>query len=67
MRRFPSALDLKVSIAECLIDNTGNLLFRGRRWVLESESLRTRLIQETHDSVMTGHLGREVTAALMIR
>ena len=29
--------------------------------------LRTSLIQQTHDSVMTGHPGREITAALLAR
>ncbi|OJD20433.1 hypothetical protein ACJ73_08233 [Blastomyces percursus] len=33
--------------------------FRGRRWVPQSETLRTRIMQETQDSRMTGHPGRE--------
>ena len=66
-RTFPSLLGVKVSIGECSLDDKGNLLFRGRRWVPESEPLRTGLIQQTHDSVIAGHPGREATAALMIR
>src|SRR5271168_4400574 len=66
-RTFPSSLGVKVSIGECSVDDKGKLLFRGRRWVPELEPLRTGLIQQTHDSVMSGHPGREVTAALMMR
>jgi transposase InsO family protein len=66
-QKFPSRLELKVSITECSLDVNENVLFRGRRWVPDSELLRTTLIQQTHDSVITGHPGREVTAALMIR
>lgn len=66
-RVFPSELQVKVSILECELDGQGRLLFRGRRWVPESEPLRTGLIQETHDSMIAGHPGREVTAALMMR
>jgi hypothetical protein len=66
-RTFPSTLGVKVSIGECSLDDDGKLLFRGRRWVPESEPLRTGLIQQTHDSVIAGHPGREVTAALMMR
>lgn len=66
-RRFPTELRLKVSISECSMSNQGNLLFRGRRWVPEGLDLRTRLIQTTHDSVLHGHPGREVTYALVAR
>ena len=66
-RSFPSTLGLKVSIAECSLDEQGRLQFRGRRWVPDSEPLRTTLIQQTHDSILTGHPGRETLAALMAR
>lgn len=66
-RRFPTELHLKVSISECSISDTDDLLFRGRRWVPNSDSLRTQLIQTTHDSVLHGHPGREVTYALVAR
>jgi hypothetical protein len=64
---FPSVLGLKVSIAECGIDEADRLLFRGRRWVPNSEPLRTALIQEAHDSMVTGHPGREGTATILSR
>ena len=66
-RIFPTALGLKVSIAECSLNEEGRLLFRGRRWVPDSEPLRTALIQQIHDTRLTGHPGREGTAALMAR
>jgi hypothetical protein len=66
-RVFPSELEVKVSINECALSQEGELLFRGRRWVPESEELRTRLIQEMHDSTLGGHPGREGTIALMVR
>ena len=66
-KKFPSRLGVKVSISKCSLSNEGKLEFRGRRWVPTSEPLRTKLIQETHDSMIGGHPGREVTAALMMR
>jgi hypothetical protein len=66
-RIFPTELEVKVSISECALSPEGELLFRGRRWVPDSEELRTRLIQETHDSMLGGHPGREGTIALMVR
>ena len=44
-RSFPSSLSLKVSIAEYGLNKREELLFRGRRWVPDSEPLRTALIQ----------------------
>lgn len=66
-RKFPTELRLKISVSECSISENGHLLFRGRRWVPDSNNLRTRLIQTTHDSVLHGHPGREVTYALVAR
>ena len=43
-RAFPLELRVKVSILECELDSQERLLFRGRRWVPESEPLRTGLI-----------------------
>jgi transposase InsO family protein len=67
-RLFPPALGIRVSIGECtLSEDRQDLLFRGRKWVPDSEPLRTKLIQQVHDSVMAGHPGREVTSALLAR
>ena len=66
-RTLPTSLALKVFIGDCSLDNNETLLFRGKKWVPESEPLRTKLIQRTHDSLLTGHPGREITAALMFR
>jgi hypothetical protein len=43
------------------------LLFKNRYWVPESESLRTGLLQETHDSYLTGHPGKNVMTGIMSR
>lgn len=66
-RRFPTELKLKVSISECSISPTGDLLYRGRQWVPHSEELRTSIIQGTHDSIACGHPGRESTYAMLAR
>jgi predicted aspartyl protease/transposase InsO family protein len=66
-RQFPPELKVKVSIAECYIDPRGLLLFRDRIWVPVSEPLRTKLIQDTHDSHITGHPGRDSTFAILSR
>ena len=63
--RFPSDLGIKVSISECELEE--RLLFRGRRWVPYSEPLRTRIIQETHDSMLVGHPGRNTLYAILAR
>jgi len=66
-RSFPTMLGVRVSITECSQNGEGKLLFRGRRWVPDSEPLRTGLIQYTHDSTMAGHPGRDVTGGLLSR
>jgi len=66
-RTFPTSLKLKVSIAECSLSAQGKLMFRGRLWVPDKEELRTRMIQETHDSKACGHPGRESTAQILGR
>lgn len=66
-RRFPRHLGIRVSITECELSEDNRLLFRGRLWVPEFEPLRTRLLQETHDSTITGHPGRDVLYALLSR
>ena len=65
--RFPRDLQLHTMISECTIDAADRLLFRSRRWVPDNEPLRTRIIQETHDSYLTGHPGRNMTYAIVAR
>lgn len=43
------------------------LRFRDRIWVPGYEPLQTALIQYTHDSHLSGYLGRDTTIALLIR
>lgn len=66
-RTFPTQLGLKVSIAECHLDDQDNLYFRDRKWVPGSEPLRTNIIQSAHDSLLVGHPGREQTYIVVSR
>ncbi|KAM4056428.1 reverse transcriptase (RNA-dependent DNA polymerase) [Hirsutella rhossiliensis] len=52
-RAFPPPLGLKIQISECAIDAGKRLTFRDRIW--------------SHDSVATGHPGREGTLAIVAR
>jgi hypothetical protein len=66
-RTFPPGLKLKVSVSECSLNSDRRLLFRGRLWVPELEKLRTKMIQDTHDSRACGHPGRDNTGAILAR
>ncbi|KAM4060529.1 reverse transcriptase (RNA-dependent DNA polymerase) [Hirsutella rhossiliensis] len=78
-RAFPPSLGLKIQISECAIDAGKRLTFRDRIWVpggsgeegnqeeAERDQLRTRIVQQSHDSVATGHPGREGTLAIVAR
>jgi len=65
--RFPQDLQLRTMVSECTIDAADRLLFRNRQWVPNSAPLRTRIIQDTHDSYLTGHPGRNMTYAIVAR
>lgn len=56
----------RVSMADLSIES-GRLQYRGRWWVPESEPLRTRLMQETHDSKLMGHPGKNGLVAILNR
>ena len=66
-RAFPRELGLKLSVSECTLNPQGRVTYRSRSWVPSGQDLRTRLIQEIHDSVITGHPGREGTYAAVAR
>jgi len=71
-RVFPADLringkPLTVSANECRIDEKGVLRYRDRIWIPDWEPLQTRLVQNTHDSPVTGHPGREGTTAILSR
>ena len=53
LRTFPRDLGLKVTIADCKIDEQGHLLHRDRQWVPDYEPLRTKIIQQCHDSMLS--------------
>ncbi|KAM4064241.1 reverse transcriptase (RNA-dependent DNA polymerase) [Hirsutella rhossiliensis] len=66
-KSLPTELQKVVSISECSLDNRGLLCFRERVWIPGSEPLRTKIIQETHDSHITGHPGRDLTYSTLSR
>jgi len=68
-RSLPTSLQAEkvVSIAELSVDGRGLLRFRERIWIPPLESLRTRLIQDIHDSHITGHPGRDLTYRILSR
>lgn len=65
-RKFPTNLKAPVATGDC-DECDGYLRYRGRLWIPSFEPLTTALIQETHDSVISGHPGRDATMALMTR
>ena len=68
-RVFPTDLTspVKVSVSDCTVDDNGYLRFRGRLWVPNYEPLRTAIIQELHDSVLSGHPGKNGTITVVSR
>jgi len=64
-RLFSTVLRMRVFITKCSLSSEEKLLFWERHWVLNSESLHTRLIQYTHDSTITEHSERNMTDALL--
>ena len=66
-RRFPAALRVGPSMSECSVDADGDVCFRGRKWVPDHEPLRTRINQQAHDSILSGHPGREGTYQVLAR
>ena len=65
-RTFPKEAELKLSLAECSIVDE-RLRYRDRVWVPDSESLRTTLMQQIHDSALSGHPGRHAMLDLLSR
>lgn len=66
-RKFPPQLNLKVSLAECSLDDKGRLIYRGRKWVPNSELLRGKIIDDVHHSPIAGHPGRGNMYAILSR
>ncbi|EFZ04205.2 Pol [Metarhizium robertsii ARSEF 23] len=66
-RRLPSQWGLPITLAECSIDAGQRLCWRERIWIPQYEPLRTKIIQETHDSTLTGHPGRDILKSLLSR
>ncbi|KAK1918688.1 hypothetical protein P3342_001737 [Pyrenophora teres f. teres] len=66
-RQIPPKWGLPISISECSVDDGGRLLWRDRIWIPHSEPLRTAIIQQCHDSALTGHPGRDLLKAIISR
>lgn len=66
-RQFPTELGLRIATGECNITENGILQYRERVWLPNYEPLTTAIIQETHDSFLSGHPGRDATIALISR
>lgn len=68
-RNLPTHLQKEktISITECSVDERGLLRFRDRVWIPNLEPLRTKIIQDTHDSHITGHPGRDLTYTILSR
>jgi hypothetical protein len=64
-RQIPSHWGLPISISECSIDKGQQLLWRDHIWVLHYEPLHTSIIQQCHDSTLTGHPGRDLLKAII--
>jgi len=67
LSRFPVDLHVAVSMSECRVDAANHLRYRDRRWVPENEPLRSRLMQDAHDSYLTGHPGKNTMYAILAR
>ena len=67
-RSLPAKLnDIKISLSECKFDSKNVLRFRNRIYIPNYEPLKTALIQQTHDSHITGHPGRDSTLSILSR
>lgn len=69
-RGFPPDLVTKLTanIAECTV--AADSVLRGREnriWVPDYESLRTAIMQLTHDSHLTGHPGKDTMVGIILR
>jgi len=66
-RQLPPQWGLPISITECSIHEGKRLCWRGRIWLPFFEPLRAQVIQETHESSLSGHPGRDLTKMLISR
>jgi predicted aspartyl protease len=66
-RQLPRQWGLPISISECSIDDGKRLCWRDRIWLPHYEPLRTAVIQESHDSTLVGHPGRDLLKSILSR
>ena len=66
-RKLATESQVRTSLSECHLDERGLLCFRSRTWIPDSEPLRTRILQQVHDSHVTGHPRRDATYEILSR
>lgn len=67
-RRFPKEAGAdQTQIADCSLNAQGALQFRGRLWLPTWEPLTTKILQQVHDSPMSGHPGRNTLFKMLQR
>ena len=64
--QFPPDLYTLADITECAVLNS-YFYFRGALWILNFEPLRIVILYKIHNSLITGHPGKENTFALLAR
>src|SRR6266496_437589 len=66
---FPQDLDnlVKVSITDYSLDSGGHLTFHNWIWVPNHEPLWMKIVQLSHDSLLSIHPGRQGTVTLIAR
>lgn len=58
--QWPSDLKIRgVELSQCNVDENGHVYRADRLWIPDYEPLRTKLIQDVHDSQTVGHPGRD--------
>ena len=65
-RQFPPDLYTLIDITECAVLNN-YLYFRVALWIPNFEPLRIIILYKIHNSLITGHPGRENTFVLLAR
>jgi hypothetical protein len=66
-RQILSHWGLPISISECSINEGQQLLWRDHIWVPHYKPLHTSIIQQCHDSTLTGHPGCDLLKAIINR
>lgn len=66
-RSFPPTVSVEISIAECTMNNIDHIKWRDRFLVPGYEPQQTTTTDRAHDSLVTGHPGREAILNIFSR